>query len=182
MATVKRPLPVRKPLPVNSEPKPAVAKEPVKAPAKRHSVVKPKADVARLDDGTPMPMAELPTMDLTNIEQRMLDDMKILSSDDKLPAMGMIYGDVGTGKTTAAFEIMQGIINPGDKILYVDSAAGWTTLMNYPHLMRDSEGVPNVIRMEYHNIETLQALAKAIKVAVKRDTEKMILPSTKGML
>lgn len=36
---------------------------------------------------------------------------------------------------------------------------------------------------EHHKIEAIfKAFAKAIKVAVKRDTEKMILPSTKGIL
>jgi len=36
---------------------------------------------------------------------------------------------------------------------------------------------------EHHKIEAIfKAFAKAIKAAVKRDTEKMILPSTKGML
>ncbi len=36
---------------------------------------------------------------------------------------------------------------------------------------------------EHHKIESIfKAFAKAIKVAMKRDTEKMILPSTKGML
>ena len=36
---------------------------------------------------------------------------------------------------------------------------------------------------EHHKIEAIfKAFAKAIKVAVKRNTEKMILPSTKGML
>ena len=36
---------------------------------------------------------------------------------------------------------------------------------------------------EHHKIESIfKAFAKAIKVAVKRDPEKMILPSTKGML
>ncbi|WP_452226921.1 bifunctional histidinol-phosphatase/imidazoleglycerol-phosphate dehydratase HisB [Lacinutrix cladophorae] len=36
---------------------------------------------------------------------------------------------------------------------------------------------------EHHKIEAIfKAFAKAIKVAVKRDVEKMILPSTKGML
>ena len=36
---------------------------------------------------------------------------------------------------------------------------------------------------EHHKIEAIfKAWAKAIKAAVKRDTEKMILPSTKGML
>ena len=36
---------------------------------------------------------------------------------------------------------------------------------------------------EHHKIEAIfKVFAKAIKVAVKRDTEKMILPSTKGML
>ncbi|GAB2768650.1 bifunctional histidinol-phosphatase/imidazoleglycerol-phosphate dehydratase HisB [Salinimicrobium soli] len=38
-------------------------------------------------------------------------------------------------------------------------------------------------RNEHHKIEAIfKAFAKAIKVAVKRDPEKMILPSTKGML
>ena len=36
---------------------------------------------------------------------------------------------------------------------------------------------------EHHKIEGIfKAFAKAIKAAVKRDPEKMILPSTKGML
>ena len=36
---------------------------------------------------------------------------------------------------------------------------------------------------EHHKIEGIfKAFAKAIKMAVKRDLEKMILPSTKGML
>ena len=36
---------------------------------------------------------------------------------------------------------------------------------------------------EHHKIEAIfKAFAKAIKVAIKRDAEKMILPSTKGML
>lgn len=36
---------------------------------------------------------------------------------------------------------------------------------------------------EHHKIESIfKAFAKAIKIAMKRDTEKMILPSTKGML
>ena len=36
---------------------------------------------------------------------------------------------------------------------------------------------------EHHKIEAIfKALAKAIKAAVKRDVEKMILPSTKGMI
>jgi len=36
---------------------------------------------------------------------------------------------------------------------------------------------------EHHKIEAIfKAFAKAIKVAVKRDPEKMILPSTKGSL
>jgi imidazoleglycerol-phosphate dehydratase/histidinol-phosphatase len=36
---------------------------------------------------------------------------------------------------------------------------------------------------EHHKIEAIfKAFAKAIKAAVKRDPEKMILPSTKGVL
>jgi imidazoleglycerol-phosphate dehydratase/histidinol-phosphatase len=36
---------------------------------------------------------------------------------------------------------------------------------------------------EHHKIEAIfKAFAKAIKMAVKRDVEKMVLPSTKGIL
>jgi len=36
---------------------------------------------------------------------------------------------------------------------------------------------------EHHKIESIfKALARAIKMAVKRDADKMILPSTKGSL
>lgn len=36
---------------------------------------------------------------------------------------------------------------------------------------------------EHHKIEAIfKAFAKAIKMAIKQDVEKMILPSTKGML
>ena len=38
-------------------------------------------------------------------------------------------------------------------------------------------------RNEHHKIESIfKACAKSIKMAVKRDVEKMALPSTKGML
>ena len=40
-----------------------------------------------------------------------------------------------------------------------------------------------VYKSEHHKIEAIfKAFAKAIKVAVKRDPDKMILPSTKGSL
>jgi imidazoleglycerol-phosphate dehydratase/histidinol-phosphatase len=36
---------------------------------------------------------------------------------------------------------------------------------------------------EHHKIEAIfKAFAKSIKMAVKRDAEKMVLPSTKGLL
>jgi imidazoleglycerol-phosphate dehydratase/histidinol-phosphatase len=36
---------------------------------------------------------------------------------------------------------------------------------------------------EHHKIEAIfKAFAKAIKMAVKRDVEKLVLPSTKGLL
>ena len=36
---------------------------------------------------------------------------------------------------------------------------------------------------EHHKIEAIfKAFAKSIKMAVKRDVEKMVLPSTKGVL
>lgn len=138
---------------------------PIESKTRPTPVAKSKAteDNIKAFDGTPMPVESLPTVDMTNIEKRMLESMKLMSPEDDVPCMGLIYGDVGTGKTTKAMEIMQGIIPIGKKIVYVDSAAGWTTLMNFPWMMRDEKGELNVLQMPYFNIETLQALAQAIK-------------------
>ena len=133
------------------------------APQEKKARVIEGTIIPRLEDGTPMPMHDLPSVDMTGIELRMADAMGLVTSDGTIPAMGMIYGDVGTQKTTKAMQIMQGILPAGKKILYIDSAAGWTTLMNYPWMMRDERGEPNVLKMDYENIETLWALAKAIK-------------------
>lgn len=144
---------------------PIVSKRPsVKVESKTEKPASKKAvDNIFAFDGTPMPVESLPEVDLTDIEIRMLDAMSLMTPDDTVPCMGLIYGDVGTGKTTKAMAIMQGILPQGKKIVYVDSAAGWTTLMNYPWMMRDEKGELNVLRMNYFNIETLQALAHSIK-------------------
>ena len=160
MAPVRRPLPAKGAAVSNSTTPAAKAKAPIVKS-------KPQVIAVRSDDGTLMPMANLPTVDLTDIEQRMLEEMELLNSDGTIPLQGMIYGDVGTQKTTKAMAIMQGIIPKGKKILYIDSAQGWTTLMNYPRMMRDDEGVPNVLKMDYANIETLWALADAIRAGIK---------------
>lgn len=113
-------------------------------------------EAERAFDGSLMPTVDLPKIPLTNLEATLANAMKPLKSLHP-SCMGVIYGDAGTKKTTTAFEMMQEIV-PDDKIiLYVDSAAGWTVLMNYPHLMR------RTMRLVFENIEQLMGLAAAIK-------------------
>lgn len=112
-------------------------------------------------DGSPMPTQDLPEIKYSNIEQMFVQAIKPLSKA-KPPVQGLIYGGVGTMKTTNAMFIMNGLVPADKKILYVDSAEGWTTLMNYPELRKaiDDE---RILHMQYENIEQLQELAKLIR-------------------
>jgi len=67
--------------------------------------------------------------------------------------VGCFYGEPGTRKTTRAMELAQRITPPDKKILYVFTGQGWTSLMNYPHLMERTIKMP-FIRNE--QIETLR--------------------------
>lgn len=102
-----------------------------------------------------LPTQKLPTPSKKTIGALInsLEDMEAKS----VPAMICIMGDQGTGKTLALIKFLQGITAPDKRIVYVDSAAGWTSLNNDRTLMS------RVKRMRFENMEQLLALAAAIR-------------------
>ena len=88
---------------------------------------------------TDMNGVELPTRPLPKPPARAIND--ILASMEDLdakhvPALISIFGDQGTGKTVTAMKFMQAIVPPEKKIVYLDSANNWVSLMNHPELMK----------------------------------------------
>lgn len=104
-------------------------------------------------DGSPMPNKPLP---IRKVDYDRLTGSITKLESKTLTAKGLIYGDSGTMKTTKAMEILQKITPPDKKILYVDTAEGWSVLMNYPHLRE------RVIHMPYQGIESLWALSDLV--------------------
>jgi hypothetical protein len=106
--------------------------------------------------------SELPTKPLPVPPKKAMEDLLASMTDMKaqhVPSMIGIYGDQGTGKTVAGMKYLQKIVPPHKKILYVDSAANWTSLMNHPELME------RVKLMEYENMEQLQVLARMLRIS-----------------
>lgn len=104
--------------------------------------------------------SELPTRPLPVPPAKAIADLLASMTDMQamhVPAMIGIYGDQGTGKTVTGMKFLQAIVPKHKKILYVDSAANWTSLMNHPELMQ------RVKFMAYENIEQLMALAAALR-------------------
>lgn len=111
---------------------------------------------------TAMDGSELPTKPLPVPPQKAMSDLLASMVDMKaqhVPSMIGIYGDQGTGKTVAGMKYLQKIVPKHKKILYVDSAANWTSLMNHPELME------RVKLMEYENMEQLQVLARMLRIS-----------------
>lgn len=109
--------------------------------------------IERAFDGSPVPMQALP------VPQMQLDKLKnsITRLQNKhLTAKGLIYGDAGTMKTTAAMKILQAITPKDKMILYIDTAEGWSVLMNYPELQE------RVIHVPFERIEQLWLISDAI--------------------
>lgn len=106
-------------------------------------------------DGSPMPTVALPTVPQKTIDMLLASIVPL--KDKRVVAKGMIYGNVGTQKTTNAMKILQGITPEDQYILYIDTAEGWSVLQNYPELKR------RVIHLQFENIEQLWAVANAIK-------------------
>src|SRR5215217_5848908 len=113
-------------------------------------------------NATAMDGSELPTKPLPVPPAKAMSDLLASMVDMKaqhVPSMTGIYGDQGTGKTVTGMEFLQRIVPKHKKIVYVDSAANWTSLQNHPHLME------RVKLMEYENMEQLQVLARMLRIS-----------------
>ena len=97
---------------------------------------------------------------LNNLLGRMTD-LAVASVDRTL--LALIYGSYGSGKTTTAVGLAQTLIDPekDERILYVDSAAGWVSLDNIPSLK------DNVTRIAFSEYGDLPVLADAVKTSKK---------------
>lgn len=102
-----------------------------------------------------LPTQKLPTPSKKTVTA-LINSMEDLTAKT-VPAMICIMGDQGTGKTLSIVRFMQAITPPDKRIIYVDSAAGWTTLNNDRAMMN------RVKRMKFENLEQLLALAAAIR-------------------
>lgn len=104
---------------------------------------------------------ELPSAPLPAVPQKTVDLLLGSMTDFESKHVPMLFGvsgDQGTGKTKAGMEILQRVTDPNKKIVYVDTAMNFATLMNHPSLQK------RVKVMEYENMEQLLALAQALRV------------------
>lgn len=106
---------------------------------------------------------ELPTKRLPKLEQNMLTILRSMEdlTPSKFPFVGGIYGDMGTGKTVTGMKLLQNIVPQDKKILYINTAAGYSTFNNHPELMK------RVKRIQFERQEQLVAIGKAIGAAKK---------------
>jgi GTPase SAR1 family protein len=103
-----------------------------------------------------LPTQNLPTPSKKSV-QSLIASMVNLEDMTSPPAKICIMGDQGTGKTTAIQKFMQAITPTDKRLIYVDSAEGWTALQNFPELKRRTKW------MQFENLEQLLILAAAIR-------------------
>lgn len=79
-----------------------------------------------------------------------------------VPLVTVVSGDQGTGKTTSTVKLIYNVVAPDKRIIYMDSAQGWSTLMNDPQFQ--TEDFDNRVKwMQYENMEQQLILAAAIR-------------------
>lgn len=78
-------------------------------------------------------------------------------ADARPNILAMIYGDSGVGKTVGAVQMAQDITGEYGRIMYIDTAQGWVSLLNHPELKA------RIDRMRYVNLNQLDALGEAIR-------------------
>ena len=104
-----------------------------------------------------------------NMEPFSMEDvLKLMSpmKSEEASFVGSFFGPPGTRKTVRTMELAQAITPADQKILYVYTGQGWTSLMNFPHLMERTIKMPFV---RYEQIETLRniLLNKALREQLK---------------
>lgn len=106
-------------------------------------------------DGSPLPMKALP---IRKVDLESLAKITVPLKRRHLSAKGMFYGDSGTMKTTVAMRFAQAITPPDKRILYLDSAEGWSTLQNY-----EAEGLMDrVLHQPVESHEQLILMAQVL--------------------
>jgi len=103
-----------------------------------------------------LPTQALPTPSKKTV-QNIMASMVNLEDKAKATAKICISGDQGTGKTTAMMKFLQAVTPADQRIIYVDSGEGWSSLDNFPELKR------RVKWMQYENLEQLLVVASALR-------------------
>jgi hypothetical protein len=87
--------------------------------------------------------------------------------DEKAPFVGGIYGPAGSGKTTVAMELAQRITEPDKKIVYAFTNQGWTSLKNFPPLMKRTKKLP------YESFDQIAKLCEGLRQPKIREATKI---------
>lgn len=74
---------------------------------------------------------------------------------------GLFYGDNGSGKTKLVLEIAAAITPPDKKILFVDTSAGWETVINHPDLADALDGRLSILPFEGEDM--MNTLGEALR-------------------
>lgn len=119
--------------------------------------------MATKDYDVELPTQALPTPAKKDIAA-LVKSMKKMGAkkEEGVPVVAVISGDQGTGKTTAMMKLIYSIVPKEKRIIYMDSAQGWSSLMNDP-MFQTAEFDDRVMWTQYENMEQQLVLAAAIR-------------------